>query len=264
MKLKQFTHSGVTVKYAYLGSKQGSKRALIVSICNPFEKDGTVEFLQSLAPFDVPRLFIAASKEYQFGLFLMKDGTLAPRDAILGLIEKYRIENGIEKSNTYLLAFCLASQPAMAMAVENGYNLLVTEFVYGGRLGDLWGENDPERLALRAQMEKVRGPYMELSYDDFREKMEKFTGRENPRKYVSTYLEEVSKTEPGKFSLPRIYFLGGRSEESWRLSGEETVEKLRGHGLNVEVTVSEEDYTHTEALPHFIGFFTRKLRELGV
>ena len=267
MKLKQFTHSGVTVKYAYLGSKQGSKKALIVSICNPFERDGTVEFLRSLAPFDVPRLFIAAAKEYQFGLYLLKDGTTAPRDAILNLIEKYRIENGIEKSDTYLVAFCLATKPAMVMAVENGYNLIITEFVYGSSISGLWRDDDPEKLQFRSALEKVRGPYMEFTFGDFRERLRAFTGNQRSPDspgYVSSYLDEVSKTQPHKFSVPKVYFLGGKSEESWRLSGEKTIGKLREFGLDVEVTVSDAEYTHTEALPHFISYFTGKLREIGL
>ena len=264
MRLKEFTHSDITVKYAYLGSKQGSKKALIVSVCNPFEKDGTIEFLNSLASFDVPRLFIAAAKEYQFGLHLMKDGALAPRDAILNLIEKIRTDNGIEKSDTYLIAFCMASQPAMAMAVENGYNLIITEFVYGGTLYNLLDDANPEKAAFLAQLDKVRGPYMEFTFDGFMEKLATFAGRENPLGYVASYLAEVGKTSPQKFAAPKIYFLAGRSEESWKFFGKMTIEKLRDHGLNVEVTMSDEEYGHTEALPHFIEFFGRKLREIGL
>jgi len=264
MRLKEFTHDGIPVKYAYLRSKQESKKALLVVLTNPFEKDGTVEFLNSLAPFDVPRLFIAAAKEYQFGLHIMKNGTLAPRDAILALIEKIRTENEIEKRNTYLIGFCMASQPAMAMAVEQGYNLIITEYIFGGTLSSLWDDNDPEKINFRAHQDKIRGPYMEFSFPDFKEKMKEFTGKKDLTNYVAGYFSETKETAPHKFSAPKIYFLAGKNEESWRLFGKMTIEKLREFGLNVEVTVSDEPYGHMEAIPHFITYFTDKLRQLGL
>lgn len=264
MKLKEFTHSDITVKYAYLRSKSESKKALLVVLTNPFEKDGTIEFMHSLAPFDVPRLFIAAAKEYQYGLHLIKAGTHAPRDAILELIERTRIENGIEKESTYIIGFCMASQPGMAMAVENGYNLIITEYIFGGTLSKLWDDEDPEKIRFRAHQDEIRGPYMEFTYDEFKTRMKAFTGSEDSLEFIKQYFEEVKETAPEKFSVPKVFFLAGRAEESWRLFGEMTIASLRGFGLDVEVTVSSAEYGHMEAIPHFISFFTEKLRELGL
>lgn len=266
MRLKEFTHSDITVKYAYLRSKSGSKKAFLVVLSNPFEKDGTVEFLQSLAAFDVPRLFIAAAKDYQYGMHFVKNQTLAPRDAILELIENTRIENEIAKSNTYLIGFCMAAQPALAMAIENGYNLIITEYIYGGSLAILWDKSDPESISFKERKAAAREPKMDHSYIEFFEKFQAYSGidADGFTLYIRNHLEEKFKKDKHKFSVPNIYLLGGKYEESWRLFGKMTVDKLNSLGLNLEVTISDEIYGHMEAIPHFIKYFTEKLRKLGL
>ena len=266
MKLKEFEYGDITLKYVYLPSKQAVNDKMVVVLSNPLERNGTVEFMNSLARFkNVPRLFIAAARDYQFGFYLVKDKTYILRDAVEALIEKFRMELDVSKNNTYLIGFCLASFPVVNIAINMGYNGIITEFnAVGGALHRLMPSSVQDDYHLRHQAS--REPHMDFTFEEFTENRAKYSGLDDDEttEFKSVFFDYVSKNQPQKLVIPKFYFLAGKNEESWVYCGKETCEKFEELKINYELTVNDADYDHMSAVPYFIEYFTNLLYRLGM
>lgn len=265
MKLTEFTENGITLKYYFQKSANENCNALVVVPANSMEKENSLNFVFNLAKLkNAHKLFIAASG-CQHGLYLVKNGTDAPQRTMEALIEKYRIENGIESSNVYMIGFCASGYSCVQISVSKGYNAVITSFSYDGDwLLQPTVTKEKQEYLIRFNAKRIEdGKFLA---EEWVKMVAEYVGTDDYWAITKNYLETIYESPSrDKLSIPKIYFFAGELEEGYRYNGgKSTVENLRRLGMNVKVFISPEDFTHLEMVPYFTKYFLALFEELGI
>jgi hypothetical protein len=271
MRLSTFEHNDIEIKYVWQEKKptavtENNSPKLVVVLTNAMEKSGHTDFLFSLSKYsDINRLYVSAFGDSRFGLHLMKDGTFSLRDATVALIEKYRIEVGAEKRNTYLIGFCASSWSVVNICVNYGYSGIFTEFTWNKFLfSDIDDKISQENFIKKFKNEQES--LMDFTLQDFAPNILRYTGKKgtSPLKFIFDDLLDIYNATPEKIKNTKFYWFAGKFEETYKFFGQYTISMLDKYGFDYELTVSEAEFDHKTATAFFIEYFTEKLKQLGV
>jgi hypothetical protein len=263
MKLLEYSNAGVTLHYAFMPAKAGIEGApLVVVVTNPLNKDKRVEFLFNLNSFQqYNRIFIANDAEYGAkGGFLLKTGSWVIRDAVIGLIEKYRTQADILNNEVYLLGYCGACVPCAVIAFEKGYNAIISMFLIQKHTLRAYINEIPLAKDLAERWDAARNP-QGIYYPSITD-LTDYRGL-SETELKNFMLDYISALSSQQLKTPYFYLHYGRHEERFRIDGRETLRLLDKLGVHYEAHIDEETYGHLDAAPYFVNYFQNILKCLS-